>query len=91
MARLIEFSFSSRRRQSIRIASFGLLLSIVTLHSVGHAAEEDAMSLQLGGCGGIYFYASPGELWIEVQKQDLNIRGNKTHLLALLLVTAVEK
>ena len=85
MARLIEFAFSSRRRQYIRVTLFGLLLSIVALHSVGHAAEEDTMSLRLGGCGGVYFYASPGELWVEVQKQDLNIRGNKTHLLALLV------
>ncbi|MHC4170424.1 MAG: COG1470 family protein, partial [Planctomycetota bacterium] len=42
------------------------------------------MSLRLGGCGGVYFYAPAGELWVEVQKQDLNVRGNKTHLRALL-------
>ncbi len=84
MARLIEFIRTIRQRKSIRIASFGLLLSIVALRSVGHAAEEDAMTQRLGGCGGVYFYASPGELWVEVQKQDLNLRGNKTHLLALL-------
>jgi hypothetical protein len=42
------------------------------------------MTLRLGGCGGVYFYASTGELWVEVEKQDLNIRGNKTHLRALL-------
>jgi hypothetical protein len=42
------------------------------------------MSLRLGGCGGVYFYAPVGELWVEVQKQDLNIRGSKTHLRALL-------
>ncbi len=41
--------------------------------------------MRLGGCGGVYFYASTGELWVEVEKQDLNIRRNKTHLHALLL------
>ena len=40
--------------------------------------------MRLGGCGGVYFYASTGELWVEVEKQDLNIRGIKTHLRALL-------
>jgi hypothetical protein len=68
----------------IRIVSFGLLLLIVVLSSTGYAAENDAMTLQLGGCGGVYFYASAGELWVEVEKQDLNIRRNKTHLRALL-------
>ncbi|MCP4612461.1 MAG: hypothetical protein GY845_27500 [Planctomycetes bacterium] len=43
------------------------------------------MTMRLGGCGGVYFYASAGELWVEVEKQDLNIRRNKTHLHALLL------
>ena len=75
---------SSRWRKYIRIVSFGLLPLIVVLSSAGYAAEKDAMTLRLGGCGGVYFYASPGELWVEVQKQDLNIRGNKTHLRALL-------
>ncbi|MHC4702423.1 MAG: BNR-4 repeat-containing protein [Planctomycetota bacterium] len=42
------------------------------------------MSLRLGGCGGVYFYAPAGELWVEVHKQDLNIRRTKTHLRALL-------
>ena len=52
--------------------------------SAGYATEKDAMPLRLGGCGGVYFYASVGELWVEVEKQDLNIRRNKTHLRALL-------
>jgi len=50
----------------------------------GYAEEEDTMTLRLGGCGGVYFYASVGELQVEVHKQDLNIRRNKTHLRALL-------
>ncbi len=56
-------------------------MCIGDLHNI---AAKDEMSLRLGGCGGVYFYAQPGELWVEVQKQDLNVRGSKTHLRALL-------
>ncbi|MHC4581330.1 MAG: hypothetical protein ACYS14_07720, partial [Planctomycetota bacterium] len=49
-----------------------------------HVAEKEAMTLRLGGCGGVYFYAPTGELWVEVEKQDLNMRRNKTHLRAIL-------
>ncbi|UCF16336.1 MAG: hypothetical protein JSW59_02540, partial [Phycisphaerales bacterium] len=56
-------------------------MCIGDLHRI---AVRDEMSLRLGGCGGVYFYASPGKLWVEVQKQDLNIRGSRTHLRALL-------
>jgi hypothetical protein len=56
-------------------------MCIGDLHRI---AAGDEMPLRLGGCGGVYFYASPGELWVEVQKQDLNVRGSKTHLRALL-------
>lgn len=62
-----------QRMRYIRIVSFGSLLLIVVLSSAEYAAEKDAMTLQLGGCGGVYFYASAGELWVEVEKQDLNI------------------
>lgn len=56
-------------------------MCIGDLHRV---AEKGQMDLRLGGCGGVYFYAPTGELWVEVQKQDLNVRANKTHLRALL-------
>lgn len=42
------------------------------------------MAMRLGGCGGVYFYVSAGELWVEVAKQDLNVRTSETHLRALL-------
>ena len=73
------------RDKHIQVVLFALLLSIPALSPAGYAAWQDAMTLRLGGCGGVYFYASKGELWVEVQKQDLNVRGNKTHLRALLL------
>lgn len=85
MTRIIETSPLPGRRKYVPIISFGLLLLTGMLSGVGHAADTDAMALQLGGCGGVYFYASSGELWVEVAKQDLNIRGSKTHLHALLL------
>ncbi len=85
MTMLIKLSHPFTRHKHISAVSFSLLLLTAMLSSAGRAAEEGSMTLRLGGCGGVYFYASKGELWIEVQKQDLNIRRNKTHLRALLL------
>lgn len=68
-----------------RITWFGLLLFTAVLSPAANASEADTMTLRLGSCGGVYFYASVGELWVEVQKQDLNTRSSKTHLRALLL------
>ena len=84
MTKFIEFSYSFRRRKYVPTVLFGLLLLTVILNSGAYGREKDAMAMRLGGCGGVYFYASAGELWVEVEKQDLNIRGNKTHLRALL-------
>ncbi|HID24812.1 MAG TPA: hypothetical protein EYP14_20765, partial [Planctomycetaceae bacterium] len=39
----------------------------------------------LGGCGGVYFLAEPGELTVEVFKQDLNRRGAPAELRAILV------
>ncbi|UCG47436.1 MAG: BNR-4 repeat-containing protein [Phycisphaerales bacterium] len=63
----------------------GLSLLTVMVNSPLHGAEEDAMAMRLGGCGGVYFYAPEGPFWVEVQKQDLNIRNTRTHLRALLV------
>ena len=84
MTKFIELSYSFRRRKYVPTVLFGLLLLVVMLSSVTYGKQEDAMSLRLGGCGGVYLYASAGQLWVEVQKQDLNIRGNRTHLHAIL-------
>jgi hypothetical protein len=80
----MRFSNVIRWDKHIPTVLFGSLLSIAALTSAEYAGEREAMSLRLGGCGGVYFYAPAGELWVEVQKQDLNVRGNKTHLRALL-------
>ncbi len=54
----------------------------------GYAASEpiptEAPVLHFGGCGGVYLLAEPGELWVEVEKYDLNVRGRKTFLRAIL-------
>jgi len=80
----IEFSCFSRLRKYTSTVLFALLLLIVISCSEMHGKEQHTMSMRLGGCGGVYFYASACELWVEVEKQDLNIRRNQTHLRALL-------
>ncbi|TWT78746.1 hypothetical protein CA13_01430 [Planctomycetes bacterium CA13] len=47
--------------------------------------NEGDISLRLGGVGGVYFLAEPGELVIDVQKEDLNRSSRKTHLRAILV------
>ena len=39
-------------------------------------AGEDEIDLRIGGVGGVYFLASPGELVIDLEKRDRNRRGN---------------
>ena len=47
-------------------------------------SSEKAIPLQLGGVGGVYLLASPGELVVEVEKRDLNNGRGATHLRAIL-------
>ncbi len=49
------------------------------------AVDEGAIDLRMGGVGGVYFLASPGELIIDVEKRDLNRRGRRTALRAILV------
>ena len=39
----------------------------------------------IGGVGGVYFLASPGELVVDVEKRDRNRRGRRTELRAILV------
>jgi len=48
------------------------------------AQPSEAPVLHFGGCGGVYLLAESGELWIEVEKYDLNVRGRKIFLRAIL-------
>lgn len=47
--------------------------------------EDAAMGLKIGGAGGVYVLAEPGELRVQVFKQDRNRREVRTHLRALLV------
>lgn len=71
-------------RKCLLIACLGLLPLMGAMPVAVCAVDENTMHLRLGGCGGVYFYAAPGELWVEVEKQDLNVHASKTHLQALL-------
>ena len=75
--------FFNYRRYTLTVLSF-LLLGTAAGSGV-QGEKEEKMAMRLGGCGGVYFYASAGEFWVEVQKQDLNIRNTNTHLRALLV------
>ncbi|MFC1574102.1 BNR-4 repeat-containing protein [Candidatus Latescibacterota bacterium] len=62
-----------------------LIIGLLVISGIRADAEtEEGMSMLFGGCGGVYFYAEPGELWIDVAKQDLNDINRKTHLRAIL-------
>jgi len=45
---------------------------------IGFSAAVDVVGAEwhsdarLGGCGGLYLYAEPGELWVEIEKSDRN-------------------
>lgn len=67
----------------MRLARPVLLMLVSLLFALPAMAQKGA-PLLLGGCGGVYFYAPKGELWVEVAKQDLNTGGQKTHLRAVL-------
>ncbi len=48
------------------------------------SGAEQPMPLRLGGVGGLYLLATPGELVVEIAKQDKNSRDIQTHLRAVL-------
>ena len=48
-------------------------------------SNETAIELSMGGVGGVYFLASPGELTVDLEKRDRNIRDRRTDLRALLV------
>ncbi len=66
--------------------SLVLLLTVIggLLSPAAHGEDLDWSSdFRIEGCGGVYVLAEPGELWIEVEKQDLNRIGRKTHVRAI--------
>ncbi|NLX97495.1 MAG: hypothetical protein GXY83_15110 [Rhodopirellula sp.] len=47
-------------------------------------ADGDRIDLAIGGVGGVYFLAEPGELVIDLEKRDQNLRSVHTDLRAIL-------
>jgi len=80
MSGMIEYAGHSGR--FIFSTLFAVLLTVFGICASGRASESK--SILFGGCGGVYFYAQPGELWVEVEKQDINDKNHKTHLRAIL-------
>ena len=70
-----------------RIISLLLFLGITLcgIYAEDIQKESDASPvLHFGGCGGVYFLAEPGDLWVEVEKYDRNIKKRTTYLRAIL-------
>lgn len=69
----------------------GLIIVLFTGHVVVAENEipddlnQGDIALRLGGVGGVYFLAEPGELIVDVQKQDLNRSSQQTELRAILV------
>ena len=62
-----------------------LLTMCVCLDSRGETSDDADSPFLIGGAGGAYFLADPGELVIELEKRDLNRRNSQTELRAILV------
>jgi hypothetical protein len=60
------------------------LLSIVVILLFAGTVSGASPDFAIGGVGGAYFLAEPGELTVELEKQDRNRRGGPTELRAIL-------
>lgn len=49
------------------------------------ASDDSDIELSIGGVGGVYFLAEPGELIVDIEKRDLNRRDRQTELQAILV------
>lgn len=67
--------------------AFVALVFILACASIRPATASDDTDIELGigGVGGVYFLAEPGQLTVDVEKRDLNRRGRRTELQAILL------
>ncbi len=64
-----------------RILPSLFVLAWLLIPPAAWAADE----LLIGGCGGVYFLAEPGELMVEVVKRDRNRRDTRVELRAILV------
>ncbi len=68
----------------VLIACLLVVFYVIGAYGDATAQPSEAPVLHFGGCGGVYLLAESGELWIEVEKYDLNVRGRKIFLRAIL-------
>lgn len=69
-----------------------MLSVILTLSAVASPAGnakapppgQASIDLTIGGCGGVYFLAEPGELTVDLEKRDRGRKGRRTELRAIL-------
>lgn len=66
------------------LRSLGLIASALVLFGTAPAAAAPDSTLFIGGSGGVYFLAEPGELVVEIEKRDLHLRAARTELRAVL-------
>ena len=77
-------------QSGVAVLALGLIVYVCILvpsaaQQPGGAHSEGEMEWAIGGVGGAYFLAEPGELVVEVVKRDRNIRGARTDLRAILV------
>jgi len=66
------------------LVCFFVVFYVIGAYGDATVQPSEAPVLHFGGCGGVYLLAEPGELWVEVEKYDRNVRGRKTFLRAIL-------
>ena len=58
---------------------------MVVVYSVCQAQNREIPPVRVGGCGGLYLLAEPGELWVDIEKKDRHDGRRDTRLQAILL------
>lgn len=59
-------------------------LALASVWTVWTQAADPAIDMRLGGVGGLYLLAEPGELIVDIEKRDRNRRSAPTELRAVL-------
>ncbi len=62
-----------------------LAIGLIAIHCAGEEGAEPEMPWEIGGVGGAYLLAEPGELEVEVFKRDLNLRDRGMDVRAMLV------
>ncbi|MCX6901076.1 MAG: BNR-4 repeat-containing protein [Verrucomicrobia bacterium] len=74
----------SRILPSTLFVSALMLISSAAGAEIAQPVALAVDELLIGGCGGVYFLAEPGELMVEIVKRDRNRRDTRTELRAIL-------